>query len=77
MICVIACNADRALLADSVRASSLYRLRQQPGQTAAPDNIHIITLHLQHENHRRKAVRYNPPAAVSSGFPTVSENGPQ
>jgi hypothetical protein len=33
----IACKADRTLLVDPIRASSLNRLRKQAGQTTAPD----------------------------------------
>ena len=33
----IACKADRTLLVDPIRASSLYRLHKQAGQTTAPD----------------------------------------
>ena len=32
-----ACKADRNLLVDPIRASSLYRLHKQAGQTTAPD----------------------------------------
>ena len=32
----IACKADRTLLVDPIRASSLYRLHKQAGQTTAP-----------------------------------------